>query len=283
MTERISLLVSDIDGTLVTDDKRLTPGAIRAAGLLAEAGVRLSLVSSRPPMGFAELARTLRLDAPLGAFNGGMILSPDLAVLERTLVPTDDAREALDAFAACGIDGWLFTADRWYVQRGDGDLVPKERMTIRGEPTIVASFDGLLGEVGKLVGSSNDPDRMSACETLLAQRLGAETTAKRSQPYYIDVTPAGFDKGRAARRIAEILAVPIDELAVIGDMANDLPMFAVASHKIAMGNGIKALKHDASFVTESNENDGFAAAVERFILPRAPRPVRAPEPKMVHR
>ena len=271
MTERISLLVSDIDGTLVTDDKRLTASAIRAAGLLAEAGVRLSLVSSRPPMGFAEIARALHLAAPLGAFNGGTILGPDLRVIEHTPVAPADARIALDVFAECGVDAWLFTAARWYVNNPDGALVPKERMTLRSEPTVVPTFDGLLGEVGKLVGSSNDPTRMSNCEARLARRLGPATSAKRSQPYYLDVTPAGFDKGRAARRIAELLSVPINEVAVIGDMSNDLPMFDVAPYKIAMGNGIEALKRAASYVTEDNEHDGFAAAVERFILPRAAR------------
>ncbi len=269
MTDRISLLVSDIDGTLVTNDKRLTAGAIAAASRLADAGVRLSLVSSRPPMGFAELHAALQLTAPLGAFNGGVILNPDLSVIECTLVPADDARIALAAFAEFGIDGWLFSTDRWYVTNPDGDLVPKERVTIRSEPEVVPSFDGLLDQVGKLVGSSNDHGRVAACEAALATRLGRATTAKRSQAYYLDVTPAGFDKGRAVRRIAEVLSVPIDEVAVIGDMSNDLPMFDVAPHRIAMGNGIDDLKRGATFVTDSNEHDGFAAAVDRYVLPRA--------------
>ena len=267
--ERISLLVSDIDGTLVTDAKRLTTAAIRAAASLTDAGVRLSLVSSRPPMGFAALSDALRLRAPLGAFNGGAILNPDLSIIESTLVAAADARTALDAFAEFGIDGWLFTTDRWYVTDPEGPLVPKEKMTIGGEPNVVAAFDDLLGRVGKLVGSSNDHDRMARCEAALATRLGSGTRARRSQAYYLDVTPAGFDKGRAVRRIAEVLSVPLDEVAVIGDMANDLPMFQVAPYRIAMGNGIEELKSMASFVTESNEHDGFAAAVERFILPRA--------------
>ena len=269
MSDRISLLVSDVDGTLVTDDKRLTDEAIRAVARLAEAGVRLSLVSSRPPMGFAQLSEALRLTAPLGAFNGGVILNPDLTIVERSLVPAEDASIALAAFVEFEIDGWLFSPHGWYVTNPHGALVPLEKATISAEPEVVVSFGSLLGAVGKLVGSSHRHDRVAACEAALATRLGAKTTARRSQPYYLDVTPAGSDKGRAVRRIAELLSVPIDEVAVIGDMANDMPMFEVAGHRIAMGNGIEELKTMATFVTDTNERDGFAAAVEHYILPRA--------------
>ena len=267
--DRISLLVSDIDGTLVTDDKRLTAGVAAAAAKLEPAGVHLSLVSSRPPMGFAELTRQLSLRAPIGAFNGGAILRPDLSVIEKLTVLRADAKIALDAFAEFGIDGWVFSFDTWFVTNLDGALVPKEKRTICHDPRLVPSFEPHLGAVGKLVGSSHDHAAVAACEKALSKRLGADTTARRSQPYYLDVTPARSDKGYAVSRIAAVLGVPIDEVAVIGDMANDLPMFDVAPHRIAMGNGIDALKSRASFVSESNQHDGWAVAVERYVLPRA--------------
>lgn len=266
---RISLLVSDVDGTLVTGDKRLTEATVRAADKLAAAGVKLSLVSSRPPAGFAMLTDPLKLASPLGAFNGGAILNPDLRVIEEKLVPADAARATIDTFAEFGVDTWLFTNDAWYVTNLDGAYVPKERNTIGHEPKLVSSFEPFVGSVGKLVGSSRDFDLLARCEDELRRRLGSRATAKRSQTYYLDVTPEGTDKGYAVRRIATVLGVPIGEVAVIGDMANDLAMFDVAPYRIAMGNGIEALKALASFVTESNEDDGFAAAVERFILPRA--------------
>lgn len=272
--ERISLLVSDIDGTLVTDDKRLTAAVAAAAAKLEPAGVHLSLVSSRPPMGFAALSRQMGLKAPIGAFNGGAILQPDLTVIEKVSVPEADARIALAAFAEFGVDAWVFSFDTWFVTDPDGALVPKERRTIGHEPMVVESFAPHLGTIGKLVASSNDHAAIAACEAALAERLGPDTTAKRSQPYYLDVTPAKSDKGYAVQRIAAVLGVLIGEVAVIGDMANDLPMFDVAPHRIAMGNGIDALKSRASFVTESNAHDGWAVAIERYVLPRAASPAR---------
>ena len=272
--DRISLLVSDIDGTLVTDDKQLTEAVASAAARLEPAGVHLSLVSSRPPMGFAALSRRMGLKAPIGAFNGGAILQPDLSIIEKVGVSAADAQIALDAFAEFGVDGWLFSFDTWFVTDPNGALVPKEKRTIGHDPRVVPSFAPLLGDVGKLVASSHDHAAIAACETALAERLGPDTTAKRSQPYYLDVTPAKSDKGYAVTRIAAVLGVPIDEVAVIGDMANDLPMFDVAPHRIAMGNGIDALKDRASFVTQSNEHDGWALAIERYVLPRAASAVR---------
>lgn len=266
---RISLLVSDVDGTLVTADKRLTDANIAAALRLQEAGVKLSLVSSRPPAGFAMLTGPLKLTAPIGAFNGGAILNPDLSLIEETRVPADAARDAIAAFAEFGIDAWLFSRDSWYVTNPDADYVPKERRTCRIEPTVVETFEPHIGEVSKLVGSSKAFDRVAACEAALEKRLIARASAKRSQPYYLDVTPWGFDKGEAAQRIARVLDIPMNEVAVIGDQSNDIPMFKVAAYKIAMGNGIEELKRMADFVTEDNEHDGFAAAIDRFILPRA--------------
>ena len=271
VNERISLLVSDIDGTLVTADKTLTAANIQAAADLGRAGVRLALVSSRPPAGFSMLIEPLALDAPLGAFNGGTIVNPDLSVIEQVRVPAEAARTAIETFAEFGIDAWLFTSDAWYVTNLEGAYVPKERSTIRHEPVRITSFEPFLDRVGKLVGSSKDFDALARCEGTLQDRLGGRAEAKRSQRYYLDVTPAGADKGSAVRKIAAVLGVPIGEVAVIGDMTNDIAMFDVAPHRIAMGNAIEDLKRLASYVTSSNEESGFAVAVERYIVPRAPR------------
>lgn len=266
---RISLLVSDVDGTLVNGAKELTQDTIEAAASLAAAGVRLALVSSRPPMGFAYLLEPLKLKAPIGAFNGGAILNPEMTLIEHEVVPAGAAKVALTAFQEFGLDSWLFTSDTWYVLDLEGAYVPREQHTVRAKPKLVSSFDPYLDQVGKLVGSSKTFSQVEACESALQRRLGSTASAKRSQSYYLDVTPAGLDKGNAVLRIASVLSIPIAEVAVIGDMTNDLPMFEVAPFKIAMGNGIDDLKKRADFVTATNEDGGFAKAVRDFVLPRA--------------
>ena len=228
-----------------------------------------ALAPSRPPMGFAMLREPLRLVHPLGAFNGGTLIEADGRVIEEVLVPAEAARIALATFAAMGVDAWLFTRDTWYAADPEGAYVPKERHTIQAEPAIVASFDSLLDHVGKLVGSTRDPDLLARCESVLQERLGETASARRSQAYYLDVTPHVATKGYAVKRIADVLGISLAETAVIGDAANDLPMFAVAGLAIAMGNGIADVKAKAHFTTASNAEDGFAVAMEHYVLPRA--------------
>jgi Cof subfamily protein (haloacid dehalogenase superfamily) len=268
-TKAISLLVSDVDGTLVTHDKFLTEATIAAAHRLLAAGVKLSLVSSRPPVGFAMLSGPLGLQDPIGAYNGGAIVRPDLSVIEATYVPEEAARIAIDAFAAFGLDCWIFNDKGWHVVRDDGPYVAKERRTLQATPIVVTDFSTTLTHIGKLVGSSGEFDRVAACEATLSAQLGTRATARRSQAYYLDVTPFGFDKGEAVRRIAHRLSIPLEETAVIGDQANDLPMFAIAGTRIAMGNAIDDVKAMAEFVTRDNEQDGWAAAIDDYVLPHA--------------
>jgi hydroxymethylpyrimidine pyrophosphatase-like HAD family hydrolase len=99
----------------------------------------------------------------------------------------------------------------------------------------------------------------------MQQAVGKEATAVRSQTYYLDVTPPGHDKGTFVAAMAARLGVPLAETATIGDMQNDLPMFARSSMSFAMGNAADEIKQHATHVTASNENEGFAAAIEMIL------------------
>jgi Cof subfamily protein (haloacid dehalogenase superfamily) len=270
MTSPLRLLVSDVDGTLVTRDKRLTPASIAAAAALREAGVGLALVSSRPPRGIAGLAAQLGPDIPIAGFNGGTILDAGGRTLSERLVPEEAARIALAEFDRLGIDAWVFADDAWLLRNPEGDYVPLERRTVGFGPRVVADLTPYLGRAGKLVGASRDHALLAACEPALQQELGTRARAQRSQPYYLDVTHPEADKGHALLALAGLLGVDVREVACIGDMSNDLPMFAVAGLAIAVGNAPAAVQAQAAAVTLSNDTDGFAAAVRDIVLPRAP-------------
>ena len=136
------------------------------------------------------------------------------------------------------------------------------------DPTLVPSFDAHLARAGKIVGATNDHALLERLEGSLRTALGTEATVARSQPYYLDVTPAGLDKGAYLRDLAGRLGLPLQAVAAIGDMDNDVPMLSVAGLPIAMGNGSPAVKAAGAFVTESNEADGFAAAVDALLAAR---------------
>jgi Cof subfamily protein (haloacid dehalogenase superfamily) len=263
-----ALVISDVDGTLVTSDKRLTPRSCAAVEALRRNGIRFTVVTSRPPFGVRMVAEPLGLDIPFAVFNGGMIVEPNLMPVEQHLVGADAARQAIALLDAGGVDVWLFTAGAWHVRDPRGVYTEQERRTVLTEPVVVHDFDALLPVAGKVVGVSAEFARLDELESMLVPALEGHATVARSQPYYLDVTPYGHDKGTAVEALLGFLGVSADQLVVLGDMENDLPMFRIAAFSIAMGNAAAAVKQRASAVALGNDADGFADAIERFVLAR---------------
>jgi len=261
----IRLVVSDVDGTLVTRDKQLTPAAIAAVHKLHTRGIPFTAVSSRPPFGMRMLTAPLKLTLPMGAFNGSTIFNPDLSLVEQHTIPRDAVDVALEMLTACGAEIWLFTNDRWLVTQDGTPYVTRERHTVDATPQIVDDVTPFLGGICKIVGVSGDFDLLAKCEPDLKAALGKAAHAARSQNYYLDVTPPSLDKGTFVEAIANRLGVTLDHVVAIGDMANDLPMFLKSGVSFAMGNASDAVKKRATYTTSSNEEDGFAAAIEKIL------------------
>jgi Cof subfamily protein (haloacid dehalogenase superfamily) len=264
---RIALVVSDVDGTLVTHDKRLTDGAKRAVRRLHDAGIGFTITSSRPPVGMRFLIEPLGITLPVGPFNGSSIVDSQLKPIEQHLIPLAAAQRSLEVLNEFGVDVWLFTNEQWLICRDDGKYVPHERDTIKFDPTFVKDFSPFLETACKIVGASADPALLQRCEGAMQKALGAQASAIRSQSYYLDITPPGQDKGTFVKAMAQRLGISTDAIATIGDMQNDLAMFRVSGLSIAMGNATDDVQKQALHVTGSNEDEGFAGAID-FILQR---------------
>ena len=262
---RIALVVSDVDGTLLTQDKRLTEGAKAAVRKLRAAGIGFTIVSSRPAIGMGFLVDPLSIGLPIGAFNGSSILDAKLQPIEQHLIGSGVSQRSLDVLEAFGVDIWLFTNERWFTRNPDGEYVPHEQRAIKADPTIVADFTPHLAAACKIVGASSDEALLQRCEVAMKEAVGHEATAVRSQTYYLDVTPNGHDKGTFVTAMTKRLGIPAEAVATIGDMENDLPMFANSGISFAMGNAADDVKQRATHVTDSNEHDGFARAMETVL------------------
>jgi Cof subfamily protein (haloacid dehalogenase superfamily) len=269
---RIALVVSDVDGTLVTKDKTLTEGARRAVARLHDAGIGFTITSSRPPVGMRFLVAPLGIKLPIGPFNGSSIVDTDLKPIEQHLIPVDAVQKSLDVLNAFGVDVWLFTNDAWVIRRDDGKYVPHEQNTIQHPPVYAEDFTPYMTKACKIVGASGDPELLARCEAATQKALGNEALAVRSQTYYLDITPPGQNKGTFVQAMAKRLGVPTGAVATIGDMQNDLAMFKVSGISYAMGNATDDVKAQATHVTTSNEEEGFAGAVEMILQNNAANP-----------
>jgi Cof subfamily protein (haloacid dehalogenase superfamily) len=265
---RVSLVVTDVDGTLVTQDKVLTPRALQAVERLHANDIAFSICSSRPPFGLRMMRDALQATLPFGGYNGGSIVEPDLTVIEQVTIPPATAKRAVDLFHAHGVSTWVFVGNEWVILDRNGDHVDHEIHTIDTPPTVVAEYeDKHFSAVGKIVGASNNHDLIAKVEKIMQQELGRSAHAARSQPYYCDVIAPGINKGRIVAVLRERLGLARDEVAALGDMNNDLDMFAEAGFPIAMGNAPDEVKRLAKGVTTlTNDQDGWAEGIERFVL-----------------
>jgi Cof subfamily protein (haloacid dehalogenase superfamily) len=263
----IRMVIADVDGTLVTQEKVLTKRAAQAVLSLHEAGIQFSVTSGRPPRGMAMLIDPLNLTQPLAAFNGGVLIKPDLkTVVEQKFLQVGVPEKVIEAIENHGLDVWVYTDREWFVRDLNAAHVAREQWTVKFPPTVVKTFAGLLGRVAKIVGVSDDLDRVAKCEKDVQQAGGTHISAARSQPYYLDVTHPQANKGEVVLSISRLLNIPAAEIATLGDMPNDVLMFKKSGMSIAMGNASPEVQASATYVTTSNEEEGFANAIDKFVL-----------------
>ena len=123
--------------------------------------------------------------------------------------------------------------------------------------------------IGKIVGVSNDYNRLDACEAAARVALAGKASVTRSQKYYLDISSLAATKGQGVAALCRRIGAPLARTAVVGDMFNDISMFDVAGLAIAMGQAPDAVKAHAQRLTRSNAEDGFAAAVDDLLAPRS--------------
>ena len=269
LAHEIRLLISDVDGTLVDDQKKLSDRNIEAARRLQAAGIGFTITSARPPRGMAMMFEPLGLALPVAGYSGGVVCETDLTVLQALTLPEEVARVTLEVMAAHGISPWVFVGNDWRITDPHGAHVEHEHYTIGYPATIVDAFTADLDAVAKIMGASDDAEAIGAAEAALREAVGDRAAVARSQAYYVDVTHKDANKGAIVDYFARRLGIDAEAIAVIGDQYNDLAMFRRAGFAIAMGNAPAEVQGEAHATTAGNNEDGFAMAVERYFLGEA--------------
>ena len=262
----IKLIVSDIDGTMVRHDKSLSDANIAAVARARAAGIAVSLISARPPGGMLWIAQKLGLEGPFGAFNGATIFGSDGAIISAERMAPAAAQTALALIEAAGVSPWLFADGAWHARDLASPHIGREILSAGCQPVIGGDWSDLVTRADKLVGVCDDPERLIALEAKVKTALGSAASIARSQTYYLDILAPTGDKGHGLRQLAADFGVALEECAALGDQNNDLPMFAIAGLSVAMGQAPANVRAAADHIAVSNDDDGVADAISRFIL-----------------
>ncbi|HEY2571099.1 MAG TPA: Cof-type HAD-IIB family hydrolase [Solirubrobacteraceae bacterium] len=265
-SEQIELVLADVDGTLVTSQKRLTDRTVAAVRALKDAGVKFAVTSGRPPRGMQMLVEPLALSLELAAFNGGLFARPDMTVIEQRSIDPALVSQIVALIGEHQLDVWLYRGADWLLRDPHAPHVAKEADTVRFSPTVVEDLDGIAEGIAKIVGVSDDLQRVAKAEADARAKFGDHVSAARSQPYYLDVTHPDANKGAVVRYFSREYGIPTSRIATLGDMPNDVLMFAHSGLSIAMGNASPEVQRAARKVTASNDDEGFAKAIEQFVL-----------------
>ena len=261
---QIALVISDIDGTLITSNHEVTQATKRSARALFENGIPLALASSRPPRAIEPIADALELDAPYAAFNGGMIVASDGNLIAGSTIETPAVRLVKKIASDLELDVWLYDAQNWWVSKRT-PFVEREEHTA-GFPAELADYDERLSSPLIKLTVVGKPDRVEVAEAKVLKELATFVSASRSKPRFLDITPHGWHKGAVVSRFAEFFGCSEDEVAVIGDGPNDVEMFARAGVSIAMGQAVEYVRARAGFLTNSNDEEGWARGIRKFVL-----------------
>jgi Cof subfamily protein (haloacid dehalogenase superfamily) len=266
------LIALDLDGTLLTDDLLITPRSQDAIRRARERGAAVLLASARPPRSMRRYHRELELDTPLVAYNGALVwdAAADRALFHEPLVP--DAARALVAFLRRrdpDLNLSLECGDRWYID----DLTEEVRRALEryeiAPPNGVGCLEQVLAEeaeaISKLLFRGNQKtaeELMAALPPDLAERLHITTSGE----WFCEVMAAGATKAAAIEWTASYLGMRPGGVLAIGDSPNDIPMLRAAALGVAMANAVAIVKEAADGVTASNNDDGVAEAIERYVL-----------------
>ncbi len=267
---KYKMIVLDLDGTLTNNKKEITPRTKEALMKAQAKGVKIVLASGRPTYGIMPLAEELELKKNGGfilAFNGGKIIdcSDCRTIFEQKL---DETLVPLLYHAAKEAGMQILTYQGEGIAATDkNDKYVQEEARINKMP--VEEYDDFLQQLVYPVNKClivGDPAPLHQLEIKLKKELEGRMDVYRSADYFLECVPLGIDKARSLDRLITTLGITKEEVIACGDGYNDLSMINFSGLGVAMSNAADDIKAQADYVTLSNEEDGIAHVVDKFIL-----------------
>ena len=269
MTLPVRLIATDIDGTLLNREGKVTDRCLSAIRKAVGRGIVFAIASGRFPENVFVKFRGEGLVCPIIGINGAHIVDEKLRSLQEHYIQRDASIRVQKLLEDAGADYFMFAphricssnpAIRHHSELSNGDDVKELGFSYcRGSD---AAREMAKGSVYKYYVCANVPlDPLRA-----ALRGIGSVTVTQSAPMNIEVMPQDVDKGRGVSDLARMLGIPLSQVMTLGDEENDIPMLKIAGFGVAMGNASQAAKAAAKYITATNDEDGLAAAIECYAL-----------------
>lgn len=264
------LIAVDLDGTLTNSKKDISPRNRYALLEAQKRGKRVIIASGRHPLGVVPIAHDLMLDRYGGfimSFNGGKII--DVAT-GQTLVskqfPPEYLPDIVSVLKESNITMITFDDRKIYADTKHNDYTDIEKDVLKTDMVVVDDFvSAVKFDINKIL-LAGEPDELDRYQQILTQRYDGLLAIYKSAPYFLELMPFGISKGSMLPKLLEKLGIKREELMAFGDNYNDMTMIGYAGMGVAMANGEAEVKKIADFVCESNDDDGVAKTIEKFIL-----------------
>ncbi|MEE0404881.1 Cof-type HAD-IIB family hydrolase [Megasphaera elsdenii] len=263
----IKMITIDLDGTLLRSDGSVSDRTVRTLQAARDKGVVVAIATGRMYQTARPYGERLGLgDSPLLLFAGGLIETLESKkILFQQVIPREWAQELADLALRRGWQLQTYIDDVLRAARDDEWIRDYERITHSKACICGDDFYHVQGDCNKLL-SRGGHDDLVARKALIEKTFPGRFNVLFSAPTFLEIMPQGVDKGEGIRRLGELYGIGTDEIMALGDSQNDLDMLKAAGFPVAMANAAEEVKAAAAYVTASNDDDGVAAAVEKFVL-----------------
>lgn len=266
----IKIVAIDLDGTLLTDNKQITDKTVSVIKQASQVGVKIVLCSGRPLTGVAEHLKKLGLSGDnqfVITYNGALVRTIEGRTIIRHTLNYNDYTD-LEALSR-KLRSHFHVETENHIYTANKNLSPY---------TIAESFYVRMGiryrDVGEMPMNLripkgmfiDPPEKITALREKIPQSFLEKYYFVQSEPFFLEVLNKSASKGNALKDLAKRLGWTSENMMAIGDQGNDLSMLKVAGTPVAMGNAIPEVKQLAKFVTATNEEDGVAKAIQKFVL-----------------
>ncbi|MDR1205652.1 MAG: Cof-type HAD-IIB family hydrolase [Peptococcaceae bacterium] len=263
----VRLIALDLDGTLLRSDSSISERALRAIGEARARGVKVTVATGRMFATSVGYVKEIGVDIPFVTSQGAMIRTVDGKIISHDPVPSEMARQVVDYALTHGHHVNVYVDDLVYVQK-DGKIVQEYSAKFSYLYQVCDLLTLLEDRVPTKVLILEDPAVMPALQASLNQLVEGKLHMVLSEPSFLEINHKDINKWKSVETIGGMYGIAGDEIMAIGDSLNDLEMVRDAGWGVAMGNAMEEVKRSARLLTESNDQDGAAKAIERWALNR---------------